>query len=265
MYNAGTRGTSRRSVPDPTPRNHHGFHENGSIAAVALSRPGGSIPSKSRVGLSGPSSHVYSSHADWKSSSRQSCILSRIRFCLVSLISRPITSHTPSITKPSSCCFFYTPPLLSSRPVSRAPGTYPHPRANLPEPGVQPFPAYREPSDAIEARPCSASPTTQDIISKRLPAWPVPAAHLRPQPFPPFGEPVVGCHIPGFCGPRSCRLAGNLPFFSLLLWRVSGASWERPPPISYPPLRLSSAASSAIICALSPLYRFGLFLPCARF
>src|SRR5690606_18170665 len=96
-----------------TPRNH-GFHENGSIAAVAPGRPGelhsrlitgGPIPLPlpllSRLELSRGQEMI-------RLLGRQYNRASRVRFYLFSLISRPITSHArPHIAKPPRRCFFH--------------------------------------------------------------------------------------------------------------------------------------------------------------
>ena len=165
MVHGGYLGYLLMLRPDPTSRNH-GFHENGSIAAVAPGRPGElhsryitggplPLPLLSRLELSRGQEII-------RLLGRQYNRASRVRFCLVSLISRPITSHALSayhqatrsllFPPPPHLCFEHPGHILTSGLISLNP-TSSH------------SPAYRESSGAIATRPYSASSATQDIIS----------------------------------------------------------------------------------------------------
>lgn len=195
--------------------------------------------------------------------SRQYHIHSRIRFCLVSLISRPITSHTLSAYHQAIQSLLFPPPLNL---CLEHPGhTYPRPRANLPEPDVQssppPIGSPRTPEWPAHTLPHPQRKTSSQNACR-------PGLSPRPifthSPFPFSASPSSDLTLPALVAPGTRRPAGSLPFFSLLLvCPVSGPSWGGPPPISYPPLLLNSAASSVVICSLFHRYRSRLFLSCA--
>lgn len=115
----------RRSVPDSTPRNHHSFHENGSIAAVALGRPGGApFQVYYEWAFPVPFSHVCSSltRTGNRSTAQQTIpypfqdpILPRLLNIAAYHFSHPVC------ISPSHPVFAFSTP---SQPVSRAPGTH---------------------------------------------------------------------------------------------------------------------------------------------